>query len=261
MSAGFRFHLDEFANALLDPTRAVPSDIVARGAIDAETRFAVYRNNVVQGLVSALETRFPAVRRVVGDAFFAETARIYTTKSPPSSPIMTFYGDDFPMFLASFGPCNEIPYLADLARLEAARTRAYHAADATPLAAEAFAGFSPAELMDLRIALHPSVEILASIHPIATIFAMNMGEMPLEEIAEWKGEEVVVARPYATVEVRLLPRGGSVFLTRLADGATLAEAADAAMTANSDFDLTENLTHLIGGALATAIATQPHVQS
>jgi hypothetical protein len=252
------FDADQFAAALLDPEHAVPIDVVARGAIGAEARFAVYCNNVVQGLVSALEARFPAVRRVVGEAFFAETARLYALRTPPRSPIMTFYGDDFPAFLADFGPCEDIPYLADLARLEAARTRAYHAADATPLEAEKFAGLSPAELLNLRTVLHPSVEILASAHPIATIFAMNMGDLPLEEIADWQGEEVVIARPYATVEIRLLPQGGSVFLKCLADGATLAEAAEAAMSANSDFNLTDNLTHLIGGALVTAIATRPH---
>lgn len=259
MSAGF--DADAFASALLDPALSVPTDVVARGAIGAEARFAVYRNNVVQGLVAALETRFPAVRRVVGEAFFAETARLYALRTPPRSPIMTFYGDDFPTFLDSFGPCAELPYLVDLARLEAARTHAYHAADATPLEADAFAALSSAELMDLRIVLHSSVEILASAHPIATIFAMNLGNLPLEEIADWQGEEVVIARPYATVEVRRLPQGGSVFLKCLEDSATLAEAADAAMSANPDFNLTENLTHLIGGALVTAIATRPHIQS
>ncbi|MGA3302057.1 MAG: DNA-binding domain-containing protein [Methylovirgula sp.] len=259
MSAGF--DVDDFAAALLDPARAVPPDIVARGAIGAETRFAVYRNNVVQDLVAALETRFPAVRRVVGEAFFSETARLYARKTPPRSPIMSFYGDDFPNFLADFSPCGDIPYLADLARLESARTRAYHAADAAALETESFAGLTPAVLMDLRIALHPSVEILASAHPIATIFAMNMGELPLEEIADWQREEAVVVRPYATVEVRRLPQGGSIFLTHLSNGATLAEAAEAAMNASPDFDLTLNLTHLIGGALVTAIATQPHLQS
>lgn len=257
MSAGF--DADAFAAALLDPALAVPSDVAARGVIGTDARFAVYRNNVVQGLVAALETRFPAVRRVIGETFFAETARLYATKTPPRSPIMSFYGDDFPAFLADFGPCEELPYLADLARLEAARTRAYHAADARPLEPDAFAGLSPAELMDLRVALHPSVEILASVHPIATIFAMNMGDLPLEEIADWKAEELVIARPYATVEVRRLPQAGSLFLKRLADGATLAEASDAAMSGSPDFNLTENLTHLIGGALVIAIATQPHV--
>jgi hypothetical protein len=174
---------------------------------------------------------------------------------------MTFYGDAFADFLENFEPCSALPYLADLARLEAARTHAYHAPDATPLGPDAFARLSPAELMDLRVALHPSVALLASPHPVATIFAMNMGELPLAEITDWKGEDLVIARPHATVEVHLLPQGGSVFLARLSEGATLAKAAEAALAAHPDFDLTENLAHLIGSALATAIVTQPKISS
>ena len=250
-----------FAAALIDSSRPLPADILDAQGIPARERFAIYRNNVVQGLVAALETRFPAVRRVVGEEFFAAAARFYATKTPPASPFMAFYGDNFAEFLEKFEPCAELPYLPDLARLEAARTRAYHAEDATPLSAEDFAGLAPEDLMRLRLSLHPSVSIFASSFPVATIFAMNMGEAPLEEIADWRGEEFVVARPVMTVEVHRLPEGGARFLARLTEGATLAEAAEAALAANPDFDPIPNLTHLIGGGLVTAIATQPHVAS
>lgn len=245
----------DFAAALLDAERAPPQDILNdsldAGGISRDERFAIYRNNVVQGLVAALETRFPAVRRVVGEDFFAAAARLYATATPPSSPFMAFYGESFADFLADFAPCAELPYLPDLARLEAARTRAYHAADAAPLSAEDFRGLAPEDLMRLRLGLHPSVSILASAFPVATIFAMNSGEAPLEEITDWRGEDVVVARPAMNVEVHRLPEGGANFLNRLGEGASLAEAAARALDLTSDFDLAANLALLIRAGLAS----------
>ncbi len=245
-----------FAAALLDPALPPPSGTAASCTITAEERFAIYRNNVVEGLVRALATRFPAVARVVGDDFFAAMARVYATQSPPRSPIMAFYGEDFPQFIETFAPCAELPYLADLARLEAARTRAYHAADAVPLTAGDFAGIGDVELATLRIRPHPSLFVLASSHPVATIFAMNMGDEPLAEIANWHGEDVGIVRPYARVELHRLPKGGAVFLSAWADGVTLAEAAEAALASEPGFDLAENLSIVIRFGLIVEIVSQ-----
>jgi hypothetical protein len=242
-----------FAAALLDPALPSPACIAVHGGATREDRFAIYRNNVVQGLIAALETRFPMVQRVVGEAFFAGAARLYIGQNPPRTPIMAFYGEDFPDFLAQFPPGAELPYLADLARLEAARTRAYHAEDAAPLPPEAFANLAPGDLLDLRLVLHPSLFILASPYPVATIFAMNSGALPLAAIEDWRGEDVLVARPRMSVEVRALPPGGAAFLTKLAQAATLGEAAGATLAGEPQFDLTDALASLIRFGLAIEI--------
>ncbi len=191
----------DFSAALLDPHKALPESIALDRGIAAAERFAIYQNNVLQSLVAALETRFPAVRACVGEDFFTATARTFARERPPASPIMAAYGDSFPEFLSAFAPCAELPYLADLARLEAARTRAYHAEDAEPLGPEAFAALATADLAALQLKLHPSLFCLASEHPVASIFAMNAGTLPLAEIDNWHGEDVCVVRPYAAVEV------------------------------------------------------------
>lgn len=252
------FQPASFAAALLDPDAPAPSGIATNGNITADERFAIYRNNVIEGLVRALATRFPAVARVVGEDFFAAMARVYATQSPPRSPIMALYGEDFPQFIETFPPCADLPYLADLARLEAARTRAYHAADAAALTAEDFTR-PGSDLATLRIRPHPSLFVLASQHPIATIFAMNNGDLTLAEIEDWQGEDVCVVRPQARVEVHRLPKGGAAFLERWTDGATLAEAAQAALAAEPDFDLVENLSLVIRCGLIAEIISQSHI--
>jgi hypothetical protein len=237
------------AAALLDPDRAVPAAIASA----QRSRFAIYRNNVIVSLIEALETRFPAVRRMVGEEFFANAARVFISHHPPVSQLITFYGEDFPAFLDGFPACAELPYLGDLARLEASRTRAYHAADVAPLGEATLATLTPESLADLRIALHPAVAIVASAHPIVTIWAMNVGDMPLSPIEDWQSEDALVARPGFDAEVRRLPPGGAVFLTKLSQSESLAEAASAAMTVSPDFDLAVNLAGLFSHGLVANI--------
>jgi hypothetical protein len=242
-----------FADALLDPERPVPSGIIAHNTTVPARRFAVYRNNLVVNLVKALRSRFPVVEKIVGDEFFAAMARVFVTAQPPRSPLLAAYGDKFPAFVAAFEPARELPYLADVARLEAARTRAYHAADAAPLGAEHFAALDHEAAGDIRIAIHPSTEIVRSPFPIVTIWAMNSGEQALAPIANWRGEDALVARPHLDVQVRTLPSGGAAFLLALAAGRSLGEAAEAALADDPDFDLTCNLAGLIGSDLARDI--------
>jgi len=119
-----------FASALLDPARPVPSGLATWNGSDPVARFAVYRNNVVVSLVAALADTFPVVRELVGEEFFTAMARLYVAEQPPLSPVLAHYGDGFADWVVQFEPAAAVPCLADMARLERARVRAYHAADA-----------------------------------------------------------------------------------------------------------------------------------
>jgi hypothetical protein len=246
-----------FADALLVPERAVPAATTSHTGERPVRRFAVYRNNVTVGLVDALKARFPAVERIVGAEFFAAMARLFVRAHPPSSPLLMTYGDNFADFIQRFPPAADLPYLADVARLEAARTRAYHAADATPLDPTRLRALPPPALAAVRVVLHPSAEIVRSPHPIVTIWAMNSGEAELGPIEDWRGEDALVLRPALEVEVRKLPAGGAAFLAALAAGQPLADAVDIAMQADAAFDLVTNLAGLIGSGLVVALDGEP----
>jgi len=238
--------------ALLDPLEPVPHHIADSGG-SAARRFAVHRNNVVVGLIRALQARFPVVEKIVGDEFFAAMARVFVAKSPPRNPILTTYGDEFADFIAAFEPARELGYLADVARLEAARTRSYHAADSAPVDPSRFAALDPNTVGDIRVCLHPSAELVWSSHPIVTIWAMNSGEQQLGTIEDWRGEDALVVRPHLDVEVRLLPSGAAVFLHALGSGGTISEAAEAAFADHAEFDLSRSLAELIRSGVVVEI--------
>jgi hypothetical protein len=242
-----------FVQALRDPELAVPSGVIAHTGDRTQKRFAVYRNNVTASLVNALRARFPVIEKLVGDDFFAAMARVFVRESPPRSPILAEYGDDFPSFLERFPPMAELPYAPDVARLEAARARAYHAANAEPLSTAQLADLPPDAVPEVRFILHPSRETIRSRHAIVTIWAMNSGEAELGPIDTDLPEDALVSRPDQQVLVRKLPPGGAVFLRALGDGQPLARAADAAMTESASFDLTVNLATLLASGIITAI--------
>jgi hypothetical protein len=242
-----------FADALLNADQPVPHGITAHNSAVPALRFAVYRNNVVESLVKALKSRFAVVEKIVGEDFFAAMARVFVKEQPPRSPLLATYGDNFPAFIAAFEPARELPYLADVARLEATRTRSYHAADATPVGAEHFARLDSHAVGAIRVDMHPSIEIVRSAHPIVTIWAMNSGEQELAPIENWRGEDALVSRPYLEVEIRALPPGGAAFLLALTAGRRLCEAAEAALADDPDFDLTGNLAGLISSGLVRDI--------
>jgi hypothetical protein len=232
-----------FAAALLDRSKPVPEGIRSR----PERRFAVYRNNVHVSLIEALATRFPVCRALTGNEFFRAMAREFVASHPPRSPVLMTYGDDFGDFIDGFAPAAPVPYLGDIARLEAARTRAYHAEDAEPLGAEAFAGIGPAALPAIRLALHPSLELLASRFPVVSIWEAHQddAEVALQSLDLLAGEDALVIRPHRDVEIHRLLPGAYRFLRALSAGRTLGEAAADARAAAPSFDLVSNFAMFI----------------
>ena len=243
----------EFAAALRDPQLPIPRGCVAPDGSRDEKRFAVYRNNVASSLIDCLAASYPAVRRLLGEEYFRETAGIYAAQNLPHSPVMLEYGGGFPSFLEQFEPLAELAYLADVARIERAWLEAYHAAEAAPLDPTALAGVPANRAGDLCLTLHPSVRIVRSLFPALSIWHMNIADAEVPPIdLEAGGEDALVARTEAEVQVRALPAGGAVFLIALGDGETLAQATDRALESSPEFNLADHLTGILEAGLVIA---------
>ncbi|SEE56410.1 Putative DNA-binding domain-containing protein [Rhizobiales bacterium GAS188] len=242
-----------FAAALLDSGRAVPSGLTSWSGALPVRHFAIYRNNVVTGLVRALAARFPATSKIVGEEFFAAMAQAFIERHPPRSPMLLAYGEGFADFVENFEPAAELVYLPDVIRLEAARARAYHASDKEPLEPGELAKVQPERLGELIIELQPSAAILRSRHPVITIWAMNSGEAELGPIDDWRGEDALVVRPQQLVTVRRLPSGGAAFLQSLGAGMPLSRAVETATAETADFDLAANLAGILDAGVVVGL--------
>jgi hypothetical protein len=233
-----------FSRALFVPDGGIPVEINTTNRASANSRFDIYRNNVVAGLIKALADRYPVVRQILWDEAFTAVARDYVIASPPRSPVMLEYGEDFPDFLRSYGDCQARDYLADIAALESARVRAYHAAEAFPISKEKFASFDVELLAHMRLVLHPSVTLLRSRYPVVTAWEMHRSDAA-EFIRQWRPEAALIARPYFEVEVKRLSDGSYEFFKALADGGTLAAAMETAADMRTIFEPVTSLAQLI----------------
>jgi len=122
----------ELRAALLGGDESRAPAAVAPDGFAPEARLAIYRHHVLSSLTAVLVDTFPVVRRLVDPRFFAYAADVFIRRHPPSGPCLFEYGAGFADFLADFPPCRDLPYLADVARLEWALEAAYHDGDAAP---------------------------------------------------------------------------------------------------------------------------------
>jgi hypothetical protein len=244
-----------FAQGLTDPTRTTPAGVMGPRGKAAIKRYNVYRNNVTVSLIDALAATYPAVQRITGVDFFGAMARFHIRATPPTSPLLFEYGRDFPAFIEAYENAQDMPWLADTARIERAWLDAYHAADAPPLSPDVLAAVPSERLGDLIFTTHPAAYIVRSAYPAVAIFAMNRVEGPISPLRSSTAEDALITRPEMEVAVRLLPPGGAAFLKCLIDGGTLGAAAATAFTETPCFDLAAS----IAGMIEAGVFTTTHL--
>lgn len=215
----------------------------------ADPGMAVYRENALAARRDALAAAYPVIRRLVGDAFFAEAATRFARAHPSTSGDLHAYGGPaFADFLSGYAPAGGLPYLGDVARLEWAVHECEHAADGAPLDHAALAALPPTALPALRLRLHPAVRLVESEHPILAIWEANQAARDGTVDREAGPERVLVRREGLQVAPVLADGESWALLTAFAQGETLAEAL--ARLANPGEDLAPALARVAGwGAL------------
>lgn len=246
-----------FRGALLDGAADRPLGLTDAQGRAAGRRFDVYRNNVAVSLSEALSTGFPTIAKLLGAENFAAVAGVYLRQSPPMSPVMMHYGASFPAFLRSFEPLAHLGYLGDVADLELAMRRAYHAADVDPISANSLASVPPDQLGDVTLGLSPATQMQQSQWPVHAIWAFNMADGPKPPAI---AQDIVVLRAEFDPQPHALSDGAYVCLQALMSGETLGAAAEAGTTDAPDFDLGALLGLLLGANAITSL-THPHQRS
>ena len=243
-----------FARALFDPDVATPTVVVGPKSKAAVKRYNVYRNNVTVSLINALAAAFPTTLRITGDDFFRAMARFYVRASPPTSPLLFDYGRGFPDFIERYEYAQSVPWLADVARIERAWLDAYHAADAQPLMPLDLAAIPSEQLPNTVLEPHPATRVIRSRFSAVTIFTASRSDGPATRVEAVEPEDALLMRPALEVEVRRLPPGGAVFLSRLMTSESLGAAASAAFSESPLFDLSANIRGLLeAGAFTTVL--------
>lgn len=225
-------------------------------ATDARSRagLSVYRNTVAKARADALSGLFPTVERLVGSDWFRQAALAFADENPPRTPVMDDYGPEFPAWLAVFPPAREMLYLAPVARLDLAWSRAHRSVDAPVLGAADVAGIPAPALFASRAVVHPSLQMFWFDWTVPSIWLANRPDAEPGREVDWTDtpEGLLILRPHMTVVQRPLSRSEWMFLDACRTGRTLGQAATAALRP----DPRTNLSRIFADLLSVGVFTR-----
>ncbi|MBS0388409.1 MAG: putative DNA-binding domain-containing protein [Proteobacteria bacterium] len=215
--------------------QALPEHMFA-GAHAGAVGLRVHRNTVLGALSHALRLAFPAVDKLVGEAFFDRMAVDYARARPPAAPQLDEYGRDFPDFIAGFPGTETLPYLRGLAQFEwlfaeLARCRAEPGFTGPSLQLEGGVRLRFAAPLRLHAARFPVEPLRAAIlagdaQALAAIDLQRGGDC---HYALWRSEQGVNLRPVSAASAR--------FLAAVYAGGDAATALAAAASAGGPGDI------------------------
>jgi hypothetical protein len=250
-----------WAQALLDPSLAVPQGLSTWNHSDPAKRLAVYRNNVMVSLVDALAQTFPVTQQLVGEAFFRAMAQVFVRTDPPRTRVLAHHGQALPGFIAQFPPATGLPYLADVAQLEWQRLQALHAADASAVEPATIAALlADAErLPQVRWQPHPSLHLLRSPHAVVSLWAAHQpgSGIAIEDVDVASPESALIFRSDLDVMVLQADAGLTALTASLLDNVAFGSAIDQALSADPAFDPSQAMAVLIRHGLLIG-ARHPH---
>jgi hypothetical protein len=243
---------DAFAQALFsEDLRSAAPELAL---LVAQPGFAVYRNTVLKGCIDALQANFPAVARLVGDEWFRAAAAVYARRELPTVPTLLTYGRTFPEFLAGFAPADELPYLADVARVDRLWSEAHVAADDDVLEPAALMRLTPEDMGRLRLRPHAAARwAWCDEHPILALWSRNRECAGTGAEIEWRGEGILLTRPHGAVNHQALSRAGAAFLSACAEGRSIEAAVAAALETQPAIELSELINRFLQAGVFAAV--------
>ncbi len=216
---------------------------IISGKLSCEAQLDIHRVNTHASLVKVLQAAYPVICRLVGESHFNHAAVTYINSHPPRRPQLSAYGWRFAKFLSEFEPAAALPYLPDLARLEWARNLSYFAADAAPFDPAHLEALSADGPDRLTFTLHPAARLVASPYPIQQIWdAAEPNRIDVDPFDPFAtSEHVLITRPTLQVTSQALSPGDFTLVLALGSGATLQQAANAAVAIEPELDLQQVL--------------------
>jgi hypothetical protein len=217
-------------------------------------RFEIYRASFEANLSGALRDTYPVVHRLVGEAYFNQTALRYLRKHPSASADIHAFGAFFPSFLNNLDSARDLPYLFDVARLEWLAHLAFHTQDAEAFKLAGLAALPPEAHAGLR--LLPCVKLMCSEFPVHRIWQVNQESWTGDAAVNLDEGGVQLAVTRDGLEIALLPLGAATWA--LAGALLETGSLGTAIETMGDADTLGQALHELIGAGLIAVADTRH---
>jgi hypothetical protein len=168
-----------FQQALLTHESSAPllQQIMADHRLSASQRLDIYRHSRQAVLTNALTHAYPVCLTLVGENCFKGLAARYVIQQSESPVSIQAYGAGFADFIDHFSSADSVPYLADVARLEWAMSRASTEADAPVMDFIELAQVGQAQQKNLCFQLPGNATLLASDYPVDYIWELHQTDL------------------------------------------------------------------------------------
>lgn len=195
-----------------------------QGGVPGGERMAVYAGAYLARMAEALKETFEAVARFAGEAAFIDLCEGYVEAYPSGEYNLSEIGHSFAAYAAKTSYAAKLPFIKDLASLEWAVSRAFHAPGREPARMERFAGWDDEHWSRARIRVQEGCSLLRSAWPVADLWnARKMPEGRIDVAIEGRPQTVFVYRAGLDVRVRVVSAAEAAFLERVAAGDSLGE--------------------------------------
>lgn len=196
------------------------------GELDAEQRVGIYCNSVHGILLQYLSSLYPVCQELVGEQFFERLSDEYVDAQPPTTPFLADYGGEFADFLLQHEALANMPWLADVARLERARQLAWNGINQAPSDFAQIASLDEQQQASLQFELPASMQLLTSVYATHQVWLAHQVEdypekLPLERIQIQQASYIVVWRVGRKLQQVLLDEMDWNFLTAIQQGSYL----------------------------------------
>lgn len=209
----------------------------------------------------SLQAAYPVIAALIGHENFAPLARELWHRHPPARGDLARWGDALPAFLRGHPQLTDLPWLADVARVEWALHRAAGAPDARADLVS-FARLTSEDPQGLTLALAPGTAVFTSPWPVASLITAHRDGQPgLAEVGErlraGVGEAAVVWRQGLRPGVAGCSPAVAALLGALLQGQPLPDALSAT-TDDDTFGLTTWLAEAVQHGLVIGVADARH---
>ena len=249
----------QMAQALFDRTDEAAALALFNGdSAKAQQGLALYRGNLSATWEKSLSAAYPVLRALVGDEFFAALTRAFGKQHPSTDGDLHRFGASFAGFLAGFPPVASYPYFPDMARYEWAMHRAHFADDLVPLERTALAAYTPDQLEQLCLRVHPACTLLTSPWAVSAIWRAHQPTPEYTAAREFPQlldveDFAITVRPHWRVDLLPLSPAAYRALHCIAQGGCLGHAVDRALAIDADFSFADSLQQWIDEAVLCAI--------
>ena len=236
--------------ALLGTLLALPGSAQAADAVTAlralvhspwARGLAAYQANGHDLAERALRAAYPVVAALVGGDSFATMACELWHHHPPVRGDLACWGDALPAFVDHNPQLADVPYLADVARVEWALHRAAGAPDAGADPAS-FPLLTQADPATFTLRLAPGTAVVTSDWPVASLVTAHLYEDPSLAVAAGRvqaraAECARVWRQGLRPRIAACTRAEAALLQAVVRGRSLLASLNEALAVDTGFDL------------------------